>query len=174
MAAEMKYYSQAGQDHWVFDLFKGKRGGTFLDVGANHPIEISNSFALESQLGWRGFLIDNDDYCCELCRRARVSPIHQVDSTKFDYKSLPVRDFDYLSLDVDDATLESLKKLLADGVTFRCATIEHDSYRFGPRARDAMRELLAKAGYKLERADVCNIQSPDMPYEDWWVDPKRV
>jgi hypothetical protein len=172
---KMISYSQASQDKWalaiLLPVLKGQIG-TFLDVGANHPIEISNTYALEV-LGWVGCLLDNDAYCCDQCRKLRKSPVFEVDSTTFDYKKLPALDFDYMSLDVDSATLASLTKLLADGVTFRCATIEHDSYRFGPGPRDAMRAMLTAAGYKLAVADVCNPESPTMPYEDWWIDPKR-
>jgi hypothetical protein len=164
--------SQAGQDVWalavLLPLLNG-RIGTFLDIGANHPIQISNTYALE-QIGWTGALLDNDAYCCDLCRQKRKAAVFEGDSTKFDYKGLlPIDNFDYLSLDVDNATLETLKKLLSDGITFRCATIEHDMYRFGPGPRDEMRALLTAAGYKLAKADVCDSGHPDMPYEDWWI-----
>lgn len=171
-------HSQAGQDAWAFDTLTGSRAPvpssrTFLDVGCNHPVQINNTLALE-KLGWRGILIDNDAYCVDLCRQHRQSPVYDADSTKFDYAALPIKDFDYLSLDVDAATLDTLRKILADGITFRVATIEHDGYRFGPGPRDAMRELLTAAGYKLERADVCHPGSPNCPYEDFWIDPKRI
>ena len=168
-----KSYSQAGQDLWVDEVLNGRIDGLFLDVGANDPIIISNTYALESQAGWRGFLLDNDPNCiCDL-RAKRESIVVECDSTKFNYCSLGFLRFDYLSLDVDAATLDSLKKLLSDGVGFRCATVEHDSYRFGPEPRDAMRKLLTDAGYHLERPDVCNPEAPTMPYEDWWIHPDR-
>lgn len=169
-----KDHSQAGQTLWVLDTLKGLHGGKFLDVGANDPVVISNTFALEDQCGWKGFLLDNDPNCIRDLREQRLSTVIECDSTKFDYASLPVRDFDYLSLDVDSATLDSLKKLLADGVTFRTATVEHDSYRFGNGPRDEIRALLQNAGYSMVLANVCNPYSPGLPYEDWWVDPKRV
>jgi hypothetical protein len=152
-----------------------ERFGRFLDIGANHPTEISNTWALENQLGWKGFLVDNDAYCCGLCRTHRLnSVVIEDDATKYDYSRLVDKHFTYLSLDVDSATLATLKKLLADGITFTLATIEHDSYRFGTAARDEMRAILTNAGYKLAHADVCNPESPTMPYEDWWYDPLRV
>jgi hypothetical protein len=104
----------------------------------------------------------------------RKAPLFEADATKFDYASLPIRDFTYLSLDVDAASQDSLRKLLTDGITFVVATIETDEYRFGDGPRNAMMELLLKHGYKLERDKVCNPASPGMPYEFWWVDPKRV
>lgn len=173
-----KDYSQAGQTQWAFDRLVGSRAPvpssrTFLDIGANHPVQINNTIGLEL-LGWRGILIDNDSYCVDLCRQHRKSPVYEADSTKFDYAALPIKDFDYLSLDVDAATLDTLRKVMADGITFRCATIEHDLYRFGPGPRDAMRDLLERAGYCVDKADVSHPGSPNCPYEDWWIDPKRI
>ena len=164
-----KSYSQAGQDAWVVEILKGKRAGKYLDVGANDPVLISNTYGLESQLGWDGFLLDNDPNCVRDLRAKRVGIVFEADATKFDFASLPDHDFDYLSLDVDSATLFSLQNLLVAGITFRCATVEHDAYRFGPEPREAMRALLTMKGYHLERPDVCNPSSPDMPFEDWWI-----
>ena len=54
----LKLYSHADhrQDRWlVEDVFPGKRGGYFLDIGAGPDgVTNSNSYALESQLGWTG------------------------------------------------------------------------------------------------------------------------
>jgi hypothetical protein len=158
--------SQVGQDAWARGLIG--ENGTFLDIGANHPIVRSNTFALE-QLGWTGVLVDNDAHCCYLCRAERKSTVLEGDSTRFDWTALPQKEFDYLSLDVDAATLDTLRSLLTSGVKFRCATIEHDSYRFGPGPRDAMRKLLTVAGYVLARPDV---EHQGAAFEDWWITPE--
>lgn len=167
-------FSQAGQDLWVTQVLKGLRGGWYLDIGANDPVVISNTWALDFQLGWNGVLIENDPNCIADLRAKRSGIVISTDATTFDYASLARHDFDYLSLDVDSASLDALMKLLAGGITFRCATIEHDVYRFGDGPRTAMRDLLTRAGYALAKADICNPEHPDMPYEDWWVDPKRI
>lgn len=169
-----KSYSQAGQDLWVIDRLNGKVGGSYLDCGANHPTLLSNTYLLESQYGWKGFLLDNDAFCLDLLRKERKSTVIDCDTTKFDYASLPIRDFDYVSLDVDAASLDSLRKMLADGVTFRVMTAEDDRYRFGNAPMEAMKELLLARGYIIAKEGVCNPQTPDMPFENWYVDPKRV
>jgi hypothetical protein len=166
-------YSQAGQDRWAFETLKELQGGHYLDIGANHPVIISNTYALETQKGWDGFMVENDPNCFADLRQQRKGFVIAADATTFDYSSLARHDFDYLSLDVDAASLDALRKLLAGGITFRCATVEHDFYRFGDIQRAPMREILSAAGYTLTRPDVCNPESPTMPYEDWWVDPKR-
>lgn len=141
--------------------------GTFLDIGCNHPIDGSNTYALE-QLGWTGLLVDCMPEACQLCRDIRTSKVEQVDAKS--NRWLPAH-YDYLSLDVDDATAETLYHLVADGVTFTVATIEHDSYRLGPGPKDQMRHILLNAGYSLSRADItCGGKA----FEDWWIDANRL
>ena len=58
-------YSQARQDEIVFDIVK-KRGGFFIDMGANNGQFLSNSLWLERHHNWTGLLIEADP---ELCQR---------------------------------------------------------------------------------------------------------
>ena len=162
-------HSKAGQDIFAHRLVPGI--GTFLDIGSNHPTVINNTFALE-QIGWSGLLLDNDQYCREISVM-RKSPFIFGDVTKTNWDAL-LREhdldghpIDYISLDVDSATLATLENFLKYSVPFRCATIEHDSYRFGPGPRDEMRRLLDESGYRLLCKDV---HDDGVPFEDWWVD----
>ena len=52
------YASQAGQDRAVARILRGKRGGTFLDIGAYDGITGSNSLYFEKYLGWTGVLVE--------------------------------------------------------------------------------------------------------------------
>ena len=54
----MKSYSQMGQDLWVAEIFRGMTHGYFLEVGAGNGIDLSNTFALETELQWDGLLIE--------------------------------------------------------------------------------------------------------------------
>ena len=54
----MNYISQAGQEKWVIDFFKQKRGGYFVDIGAYDGKEISNTYLLEKEFGWDGVCIE--------------------------------------------------------------------------------------------------------------------
>ena len=127
------------------------------------------------QLGWRGWLLDNDANAVKLCRAHRHSPVLHGDAHTFDYASLfaphSPKSVDYLSLDCDGATLGALEAILTSGVRGRFITIEHDLYRFGPEPRRAMRAALEAAGYNRICGDVCDRE---LPFEDWWVDPGRV
>lgn len=162
---DFKSYSQAGQDRFAYELIGGN--GTFLDIGANHPVEKSNTYGLE-QVGWYGLLVEQDDYCAQLCREQRKSPLIHTDATTANWKMLlkPLAKFGYISLDVDIATEPTLRGLLEHGIQFDVLTVEHDKYRFGPEPQKAMRKILTDAGYILICSDVCDL---GMPFEDWWV-----
>jgi FkbM family methyltransferase len=54
----------------VLRFFGGKRTGNFVDVGANDPEIMSQSWTLE-QLGWRGILVEPLPKFAERLRRAR-------------------------------------------------------------------------------------------------------
>jgi FkbM family methyltransferase len=66
-AAEMDYYREKyGPDHFsereeewfIRDFFADRRGGVFVDVGANHFKSASKTYYLESRLGWSGIAVE--------------------------------------------------------------------------------------------------------------------
>ncbi|SHF12818.1 methyltransferase, FkbM family [Loktanella atrilutea] len=68
------YASQAGQDRVVERLLGGKRGGTFLDIGAYDGITGSNSLYFERVLGWTGVLVEPVKQHRETAEMWRSSP----------------------------------------------------------------------------------------------------
>lgn len=64
-------HSQFGQDVFVLkDIFKNKDNGFFVDVGANHPVKINNTFLLESK-GWKGISIEPQKQFRDLWEKER-------------------------------------------------------------------------------------------------------
>jgi FkbM family methyltransferase len=51
-------FSRENEETIIRDFFEDRRGGVFLDVGSNHYRNDSNTFYLESVLGWSGVAID--------------------------------------------------------------------------------------------------------------------
>ncbi len=51
-------HSEGGEEWIVRDFFKDERDGVFVDVGANHYEKASNTYYLETALGWSGVAID--------------------------------------------------------------------------------------------------------------------
>lgn len=56
--ATSRFTSQHGQDTFVFEWFKGKKNGLFLDIGANDGKILSNTYFLEKELGWTGLAVE--------------------------------------------------------------------------------------------------------------------
>jgi hypothetical protein len=51
-----RYFSETGEDAILFDIFKNRRG-SFLDIGAAHPVIGSNTYGLYRR-GWSGIGVD--------------------------------------------------------------------------------------------------------------------
>lgn len=51
------FTSQYGQDEFVADRLN-QRGGVFFDIGAYNGVTLSNTYYLETQLGWTGIAVE--------------------------------------------------------------------------------------------------------------------
>jgi FkbM family methyltransferase len=62
--------SSANAEEWLIrDFFADRRGGTFLDVGASHYRKASNTYFLETHLGWSGLAIEaQSEYAADYAR----------------------------------------------------------------------------------------------------------
>jgi len=74
-----KYYSTHGQDRWIIErVFPEKRHGWFVDSGAGPDgIKGSNTYALESQFGWTGLLVEAIEQQSALIRKNRSATVEQ-------------------------------------------------------------------------------------------------
>jgi len=72
------YFGQYGQDQWVVEnIFRGRRGGFFVDIGAYNGIEISNTYYLEKEMGWTGICVEPiPKLFAELNRNRKCTCIH--------------------------------------------------------------------------------------------------
>jgi len=62
-------YAKCQEDREVLAFFQGGPG-VFVEAGANHPIDWSQTYLLE-QKGWRGVLIEPNPELARLCRELR-------------------------------------------------------------------------------------------------------
>ena len=71
-----KYFSQAGQDKFVYDnFFKEKKSGYFLEIGAHDGIQGSNCLFFEKFKNWNGLAIEPSSTQFEKLKRNRKCKI---------------------------------------------------------------------------------------------------
>jgi len=179
----MNFYSFERQDEFISIILPYKNG-FFLDIACGHPIRGSNTYALESR-DWTGIGIDigdvENDYSWNKTRKAKFFRADATSQFLTDLliREIPEKSIDYLSLDVDiggayQANLSDqvLPRILDAGIKFKCATIEHESFKYGPKKRDEMRNILLSHGYTMLFE---GVTFPDgKEWEDWWVNPNEI
>jgi hypothetical protein len=67
---EQLYKAQFGEDRILWQVFRGRRTGYFIEVGAYDGVTLSNTYFLE-RMGWRGMLIEPILPLCERAAAAR-------------------------------------------------------------------------------------------------------
>lgn len=177
-------YSQSLQDVFVLSVLNGKRNGTFLEIGAFHPVSLSNTLLLE-QHGWNGISIDIDPSVRHSFESfGRKSKVIIDNAIKINYEFLlanyGVEKFDYLQLDIEPMqnTLDCLKKIPLDKYDFSIITYEHDHYDpqtprdIADRVRKESEEILESYGYVAVAKNIENLGKDE--FESWWVNPKYI
>lgn len=174
---DVKSYSETYQDIFVLTMLDGKHGGKFLEIGAQDPIRISNTYLLETEFGWNGISIDIDKSVEPLHKSHRNNTFICGNALALNYAGIlgNTKQIDYLQIDIDPAikSYNCLKILLMeDKYRFSVITFEHDAYvgGDGPYVRDASRKLFERYGYMMVAGNITN-GNPNTAYEDWFVDP---
>ena len=170
---------------FVMSILDNKENGHYVELGAFHSTQGSNTNVLESKLGWSGVSFEIVEKFQEEFVSNRTNPCILGDATKFDYLSyfkennFPEQ-IDFLQLDIDGGynengtsvtdgyeTLHGLLAMPLNTYRFSTITFEHDQnmdYR-NAKIRDTQREILSSFGYVLVGRLV---------HEDWWVDPNVI
>lgn len=168
--------SQANQDSFVMNMLNWKKNGFYLEIGAYHSYNISNTYCLENNYGWTGISIEIEPALCDEFNSVRKNKCFNLDATNADYSKLlksvnAPSQIDYLQLDIEPAnnTLSALKAIPLDEYRFSVITFEHDLYA-DPRnelVQHEAFEILSSHGYKRV---IKNLQNAGIPFEDWYVD----
>ena len=171
-------WSQSFQDMFVLTMLQGKKNGVYVEVGADQPRVISNTYLLESEFDWSGVSFELDGDKVIYFNSIRRNKCICADASTYDYKFLfdernYPKQIDYLQLDIDPAegTLNALKALPLDDYRFTVITYETDVYSSGADIQDEQIKILESHGYQLVTK---NVKCEGNPYEDWWIDPAIV
>ena len=168
--------SQAYQDMFVLSVLNGKSGGRYVEIGAENPIDINNTFLLEN-FGWDGYSLEISKKWEENWKQVRKNELIIQDATKFNHreklKSLEWDHIDYLQVDTEPAetTLKCLYQFPFDEVKVSVITYETDVYGGDSVPQIESREYLKSLGYELVCTNVCYSGNP---FEDWYINPEFV
>jgi hypothetical protein len=180
------FNGQAEQDKFVTNILKEKRNGYFVEIGSNHPININNSYILETKYNWKGIMVEYDQGYLPLYIQHRPNSIHLInDARNIDYADIfkinnVPHNVDYLQIDLEASngstiqTLEKFNSTVFNQYKFATVTFEHDIYEgnfFNTRERS--REIFKNQGYVRVFDDIHN-KEPKYVYEDWYVYPDLV
>lgn len=181
-------YAQADQDTLVVLLTNGKKGGWYVEIGANDPILSNNTYLLESQYQWKGLMVEWDINFVPRYQAHRPLATYRIgDASQLDYTQVlhdlhfpPQIDYLQIDLDVDNrstlTTLEIFDKTVFGNHTFGVVTFEHDIYRgdfFDTQARS--RSIFEKHGYVLLFRNVSVFYEGQWcAFEDWYAHPALI
>tara|TARA_R110000744_G_scaffold988_5_gene3630 strand:+ start:3352 stop:4050 length:699 start_codon:yes stop_codon:yes gene_type:complete len=166
-------YSQCLQDAFALSVNKYKFGGICVDVGCSTPTQMYSNSKLLQLYKWKcigadiGNLEGNwNNYPYFKYLNADCTKQESIDLIF----SEAGNNIDFLSLDIDDYTVNALRLIDFNKVQTKCICIEHNKY-LGARGeqRHEQREILKNAGYTLL---VKNFHGGGL--EDWWINTKLV
>jgi hypothetical protein len=174
----MQSCSQSHQDLFALQTAKHK---TYIEIGANKPKEISNTYNLEME-GWKGFSLELNrsgkiEKAWKLCVE-RTNILYWEDALTFNYvdgllkNNLPLH-IGYLSCDIEPPsnTFKALTRVIDQGVSFDCITFEHDNYqnKDGIDYNVLATEYLISKGYKIAVSDIYVANNENQIFETWFV-----
>lgn len=171
----LKNRSQAYQEYFAKQVCG--LNGTYIEVGANHPKNLSNTYNLECFYDWKGFSIEYDKTFYKNWNKAkeRKNKIFWDNALTFDYlKAVNIlglgSHINYLSCDIEPPsnTFKALTRIIDQGITFDCITFEHDLYQSDLDYNKIVTEYLLDKNYKVAVTDVY-FMTPDQPFETWFV-----
>ena len=182
-------FSKEGQDLFANFFINDFRSKYFLDLGCSHPKNGNNTYMLENQ-GWSGLIVDNRPDLFDLykqtnrnciCKLADLTDAIQLNDVCDTFIENFGNHIDYISFDVDAATIKVVENFPFEKLTFGIMTFEHDVYHLNStnKKREAMLERLAPfSSYKRLVTDIgfkATLSGNTIlrVHEDWWYNASK-
>jgi hypothetical protein len=159
-------------------MLGNKNPGFYIDVGSCGAIHSNNTYLFDT-MGWKGVCIEIDpgyipSYAARSARLYTANALELNYRNVFEENNAP-NSIDYMSLDIDQKSVNVLEILPHDSYRFKVITIEHDYYLYADAYQKKQRDILNGLGYHLLCANVYVQQSgfyrENCAFEDWWIDP---
>jgi FkbM family methyltransferase len=112
-------YSENEEEWIIRDFFKDRREGFFVDVGASHYRDNSNTFYLDTRLGWSGIAID-------------PQAMFEADYRKYRPRTR------FFALFVSDASNETARLYMADRASLSASANRDFAQLFGKKVTESI------------------------------------
>lgn len=175
-------YSQFGEDKWISENLTLPAKGVYVDIGAAHPVETSNTAFLRDR-GWNGLAIDAEPSWTEcwtnienfVCAIVSPRPLVRFNSNKEEpwisridgegeqrtesieaiLDRFEIGKIDFLSIDIEGHEFEVLQSLDFDKHAPSIIVSEYDTRNIGEDFR--VRDFLLGLGYSEVHRTLANI-----------------
>jgi FkbM family methyltransferase len=159
IAYRRESYSQFGEDLFLAERFKDRNDGFFVDVGAYHPRQLSNTHALYRR-GWRGINIDATPGSSKLFKMLRPRDINVEAAVS---RSSGPMEFCSWGLNAENTAYQPQ----IDGVS-----AVHGAGIIAKLTAVSLKELLEQLPERPERIDLLNIDVEGLDFDvlqsfDW-------
>lgn len=154
------YFSQFGEDIAIEMFLDNKKNGFYVDVGAFHPIDISNTYKLYSRFHWRGINIEPNRQQIALFEKLRPRDINvqaAVSGTEGQW--------DYFKF--EDATFNTLSKERADQLQQQGFSCSVEKIQALPLTRMMAKYLPANQSIDLMSVDCEGHDLEVLASNDW-------
>lgn len=153
-------YAQNGEDRAILELFPNATRGTYVDLGANHPYKISNTYLLYRR-GWHGICVDPIPTLAKLHRRHRPRDMFLnvgvgVESGEFDFYEMSSAELSTFSADI-------ARELVSAG---RAAIIRTHRIRALP-VEEIVATIASDGVFDLLSIDVEGLDVEIVRHTDW-------
>ncbi len=150
----MKAYSQYKQDEMIDHLFEGKKGGTFLDIGAHDGISFSNTYLFEKERGWNGLCIEPMPSVFKSLERNRKCILENCCIAD---KEMDVTFREIIGPEMLSGILDFFDEKHLERINMEISRLGEGSYKDYKLKSKVINDLLEK--YKLYKIDYCSIDT---------------
>jgi FkbM family methyltransferase len=77
MSNQSSSYTPSEEEKLIWQFFNNRKEGFFIEIGANHPVNLSQTYFLEKN-GWDGILIEPQQNMADLLRHHRKAKVYEV------------------------------------------------------------------------------------------------
>ena len=133
-----------GEDKYIYNFYKNKLQGFYVDVGAYHPLEGNNTYLLYKKNKWSGINIDINLFSIELFKIARSKDVNLNIGISNSKKLQAV----YFRKNIN--MLNTLNKKIAK-------THFHNGFFKKYIKTDKLSDIIKKTKYKNKKIDFLNI-----------------